>query len=324
MNVHDEELSRRRFLGAASGAAAAGLLLGAQARAEDDRLELKPGIKPSRVVQVRSSMVVEGPVVHRSVVAELIDTALQTLTGKTKTQDAWRRILKPRDIVGLKFNRSGARTIGTSAAVAEAIVASLRDAGWPRSQIVCMELPPDVEAELGTIRAVGGYDSFETDFGSGRDQLALVLRQVSAIVNIPFLKTHNLAGMTCCLKNLSHAFVKHPARYHSNGCSPFIADIAALPNIRSKLKLCLVNALRIVYEGGPEASVDTLSDDGIFVASMDPVATDAVGLMMLNDARSENKLPKMTSSASEIPYLADAHRKGLGVAVPHGIELIHG
>ena len=60
--------------------------------------------------------------------------------------------------------------------------------------------------------------------GGPRDRLAGVLDQVTAIVNVPFLKTHNLAGMTCCLKNLSHALVKHPAQFHTGGCKE-VADI---------------------------------------------------------------------------------------------------
>ena len=148
------------------------------------------------------------------------------------------------------------------------------------------------------------------------------MNQVTALISIPFLKTHNLAGMTCTLKNLSHAFVKHPARYHDGGCAPYIADICALPQIRAKLRLCLVDAIRVVYRGGPEARADRVRDAGLLLASFDPVAADAVGLSVLNELRREAQLEAVAETPGQLRYLADAHRKGLGVAVLTGIDLI--
>ena len=84
------------------------------------------------------------------------------------------------------------------------------------------------------------------------------------MINVPFIKTHNIAGMTCGLKNLSHALVKHPAHYHANGCSPFIGDIVAADPIRKKLKLTIVDAFRVVFQGGPAARVENLHPEVIY------------------------------------------------------------
>ncbi len=270
--TENSQLSRRRFLELATAAAGGSLLPSRATAGTPSRLRMPPGREPSRVIQIQSSQVIQGRTVHRQLVQEMLDRSLQSLTGQTSTRSAWRSILHPDDVVGLKFNRSGQQIIGTSKVLGSALISTLIEAGWPASQIVCIEVPAAFEKQHATTAAIPGYRPEPSDFGSGRDQLALVVDQVSAIINIPFLKTHNIAGMTCALKNLSHGLVKHPARYHSNGCSPFIADIVGDTPIGEKLRLCIVDALRVVYSGGPEATAEATFNEGAMIVSTDPVA----------------------------------------------------
>jgi hypothetical protein len=44
---------------------------------------------------------------RQDVVQEMLDTGLKTLTGKPDPQSAWKTIIKPTDIVGIKNNRWG-------------------------------------------------------------------------------------------------------------------------------------------------------------------------------------------------------------------------
>lgn len=314
-------LSRRAFLGTLAAAGTPMLAFARDTTPQGGSLFLRPGTPRSRVVQVDSPHVLSDPLVHRNLLAEMLDVLLTEVTHQPTSSHAWQSLLRRDDVIGLKFNRSGRDTIGTSPWMLAAIVRSLVNAGFEPKQIVCMEAPARPDVEFGTTLPAPGYDEAPTDFTSGADQLAAVLRQVTAIINIPFLKTHNIAGMTCGLKNLSHALVKHPARYHANKCSPYIADIVALPQIRGKLRLTIVDALRVMVEGGPDGTGEHLSDAGILLASTDPVATDAIGLLTLNDRRRLRGLPPVAASPARIPYLAHAHRIGLGIAVLHGIEL---
>jgi hypothetical protein len=55
--------------------------------------------------------------------------------------------------------------------------------------------------------------------------------------------------------------------------------------------------------------------------SFDPVAADTTGLAILNDIRHAHKIEPIAKFAAEIPFLADAHERGVGVAVWHGIDL---
>lgn len=315
-------LSRRRFLELTAVSIAGTASVASQAtRALDPELAVPPGAPRARVVEIHSADVVSESIVHPAVLREMIATALVAVTQTKDVNLAWKALLSPNDIVGLKFNRSGSSAIGTSEHVARALVESLISAGWPADQIVCIEAPHGFVVESGTLPPAHGFDPAEVKFGSGRDQLAAVLNQITAIIDVPFLKTHNIAGLTCCLKNLSHGLVKHPARYHDHGCSPFIADIVNLDQIRGKLRLCLVDALRPVFDGGPQPTTGAISNAGILLASVDPVAADTVGLAHLNQIRQSEGLDPIARSAAEIPYLLTAHRKGLGIAALHAITI---
>ena len=316
-------LSRRDFLQVAAsitGGCYLSSALGADAPPE--RLKLPKGVPAPRVVQVASRHACAKGKIHKVLVREMLGQTLTSLTGTDSPSAAWHRLLEPNDVVGLKFNRSAQQALGTSEVVADALITSLLDAGWPARQLVCIEAPAEVARRHATLAPIEGYDTHPTDFGSGNDQFASVLRQVTALIDIPFLKSHNIARLTCCLKNLSHGLIKHPARFHAHECSPYVADIVAADAIRPKLRLCLVDALRIVYDGGPEAYPESVEEAGVLLASRDPVATDAVGLALLNTVRQDHKLTPVAPAPEKVPYLAAAHRRNLGIALLQGIDLI--
>jgi uncharacterized protein (DUF362 family) len=308
------------------GALAGACLWGsAHGQTKSPPLRMPLGSPASRVVRLHSPHVIRGLTLEPRHLREMLAQTLGALTGKSSMAEAWASILERGQVVGLKFNRSGQAALGTSPALADAVVESLLGAGWASHEIICIEAPASVEAYYCTAKADPGYDREVTDFASGADRLATVLRQVDALINIPFLKTHNIAGFTSCLKNLSYGLIKHPARYHANGCHPFIADISALPAIRGKLKLCLVDALRVVFDGGPEPESDTVFSAGALMASVDPVALDAAGLILINDVRMGKGLAPVNTlpfASGGMPYLARAHRLGLGIALPQGLEFI--
>jgi len=315
-------ISRREFLGVAASVAGGSVLRPPKSLASDRLSRTLLGRSASRVVRIQNRFVVRGPEVHRPAFGEMLDRALTVLTQKPTTAAAWRSILRANDVIGLKFNRSGQEALLTTSVVGDTIIASLVGAGWSAEQIVCIEAPPEMESRNGTTPAAAGYAEAPTDFGSGSDNLANVLDQVTALIDIPYLKSHNITGLTCCLKNLSHGLIKHPARFHGNGCSPYIADIVGLPQIRAKLRLCLVDATRIVFDKGPQPSAQTVRDEGILLAAFDPVAADSVAATTLNDVRRENGVEPITQPGEYLPYLHDARQMGLGELEPNGIDLI--
>ena len=316
-NPQPPDPTRRDFL-VQSSAVAVGAVLGTPVvQAAGD-----PATRPApTVARVRTEGIVVGRRIHARLLAETLEKSLRLATGKPTGAEAWQSLLAADDIVGLKFNRSGAAGLGTTLPMADAIIQSLTDAGIPPEQIVPIEVPPAVYEEHAVTRPADGWLQEETPFASGSDHLAAVLEQVTAIINVPFLKSHNIAGLTCCLKNLSHGLVKHPARFHANHCSPYIADIVALPAIRNKLKLNIVNALRTVFDGGPEANADGTAALEMLLVSDDPVAADAVGLAELNQQRQGKGLPPIRQEGGKLAYLQAAAEHGLGCADAHSVNV---
>lgn len=312
-------LSRREFI-VGSAVAAGTLALGASSSVAADRVIDRHGMSQVRVVQARSEHVLMPAGIHDEVLRDLLEIVVKRLSGKQDVTDAWHFFLKPDDVVALKFNRNGADTIATSAPLLKALVASLKSAGFSPSQIVAVEVSKELRSATQTQAPVDGWSDETFDFGSGSDQLAAWLDQVTAIINVPFLKTHNLAVMTGALKNLSHAVVKHPARYHDNGCSPFIGDIVALPQVRDKVKLHIVDALRIVFDGGPVPREDAIWDGGFLIGGTDPVAVDVSGVHLLDRVRKAVGLPLI--GETRLPtYLEAADARGVGTSAKHKILL---
>ncbi len=318
-------MSRRGFLrslaGAALSSAAGSSLAGAATRPVEEALPplaTMPTIGPvsqaakSVVADVRAAEVIAGLKLHEQLVLELIEEGLQIATGTRSARDAWHKLIKPDDVVAVKFNHVGARELRTNEVFAAQMVASLGRAGIAPERIMLVEVPPSVARNLKTRPCVFGWSGGKVSFGSGEEELAAFLQEVTAIVNVPFMKTHNIAGMSGCLKNLSHALIRRPALYHADACSPFVGDILALPQIRSKLRVHVVNAIRAVMDGGPEPSPDSIWPHGGVLVSTDPVAADSVALEIINEQRAGKGLEPVGGAQAVIPHVRAAAARGLG------------
>jgi uncharacterized protein (DUF362 family) len=118
---------------------------------------------------------------------------------------------------------------------------------------------------------------------------------VNKIITIPVLKDHRSAGVTLALKNISHGMANNVARTHAgtaegeNRCGVFIPKIVALPVIRQKNVLHIMDGLIGCYEGGPgcwNMSWGTWEQKSLFFAT-DPVAMDHIGWDLLDAERAQ-------------------------------------
>src|SRR5581483_296163 len=95
---------------------------------------------------------------------------------------------------------------------------------------------------------------------------AIVTRLVNKVVALPVLKDHRSAGITMCLKNMSHGMNNNVARSHIGGivhgfgelqvngpnqCNTFIPQAVSHRILREKAVLHIGDGLIGVYEGGP-------------------------------------------------------------------------
>ena len=185
--------------------------------------------------------------------------------------------------------------------------------------------------------SLSGYDKevfYETDAdtpeyraGTGNRSLVskIITKDCTKIINMPVLKDHNQAGVTACLKNLSFGAVNNTARFHKAPmcCSPAVADICAIPGVRAKTVLHILDALRVCYNGGPDAPNPAFMTNysTIYIAT-DPVACDTIGLEVVQRLRKENNLGDLYQTSGHPIHIADAAKKGLGTDVRDRIELV--
>ena len=106
-----------------------------------------------------------------------------------------------------------------------------------------------------------------------------LIKECDVFINVPILKHHGGAHMTCCMKNLMGIVSKDTQRYfHSSGLHQCIAEVCAY----RKPDLNIVDAYRVMTKRGPRG-VD-LSDVVIMKYQMlgtDPVALDTAAARLI-------------------------------------------
>lgn len=274
-----------------------------------------------------------GQSLDSSRVLGLVDRALQSFYNCDSPLEAWRKIAHPGEAVGLKVNCLAGRGISTNVVLVEAICERLQQAGIRSQDIVIWDrLNSDLESagfHVGLhrgVRCIGndsaGFEEELTVYGSVGSLLARTLtRSCDAVINLPVLKDHGIAGVTIALKNLFGA-IHNPNKYHLNVGDPYVADVNMLPAIRQKVRLTICDATTAQYEGGPSYMPQwTWPYNGLLVAR-DPVALDYTGWQIIEAKRAEKGMKSLPALGREPKYIATAagpqHR--LGTADPGRIE----
>lgn len=267
---------------------------------------------------------------------KMLDRAVQALYASDSPLAAWKKVVRPGEVVGLKVNGLAGRGISTNVLLVELICERLREAGLSQKDIVIWDrLNADLESagfRIATrqdqVRCIGndtlGYDEELAIYGSVGSRLSKTLTQVcDAVINLPVLKDHGIAGVTMALKNLFGA-IHNPNKYHLNVGDPYVADVNMLPPIRQKVRLNICDALAAQYEGGPSYMPQwTWPYNGLLV-SLDPVALDYVGWQILEQKRAEKGMKSLGALGRAPNYIATAadaqHR--LGTNDPEQIEQV--
>ncbi|HSW37984.1 MAG TPA: DUF362 domain-containing protein, partial [Acidobacteriota bacterium] len=149
----------------------------------------------------------------------------------------------------------------------------------------------------------------------------IITRDITALINIPFMKDHNISGITGALKN-HYGSIDNPRNYHGNRCDPYIADINQIPAIRDKTRLIILDALRPMANGGPGLRRDAVWDHHSLLISRDPVAVDHMAWKIIDDRRRETGLPALAETGREPISIATAAGRGLGVNNIDNMEVV--
>jgi hypothetical protein len=276
----------------------------------------------SRVALVENPRITSDVGVQKRPLIESLEEGLCIALNKPTAAAAWQSILRKDDKILLKCNRADADRLFTGETMAEVLIGSILSAGFEPGRITLLESAVRTKWADDLARPEFGWTQRIYDFGSGQEQLLRAAEEATAIINVPFLKAHRIAGMTGCLKNLSHGLIRRPALYHGNQCCPYIPDIVAMPEIRGKLRLNIMNALRIIYDTRPDTARDPVDTASALVIGTDPVAVDTVGQTVLDAMRLERALRPVTAEPGLVLQHRLAAEKGLGINNMEYIELV--
>lgn len=304
-------MERREFI-ALTGACAAGLAvagMGSRLYADEPPLIQKK----AKVVDYRNPAWKNKKGPDAAVIRSMIEEGLKAFTGKSTAAAAWKEFVSPTEIVGIKFNNLSGNHTKANQMILDAIVAGLLAAGVKRGNIIPVEA---VDAKFEAEREADMGRETEVDYGHGKTQLTnYLVKQVDALINVPNIKDHSLAGVTGALKNFSHSssLMTNPGAGHGNCCDPFIAEINALKPIIEKRRLTITNGLIGVFNGGPDTSNPQFHfpHDG-FLIGTDPVALDTYQLGIVEAARKEKGLASLHAGSNRPIHLKTAAEMGLG------------
>jgi uncharacterized protein (DUF362 family) len=325
--------TRREFF-AQLGATAAGVALSSSALpAFGGEGKTSP---TSRVVIARDETLADGQVAeHGDLLRKLLDASMQKLAQTPDATTAWRKLFNPKDRVGIKVNTLG---FSTSPAVVEAIVAGLVAAGvaperiliWDRFDVELAKAGFKINKSGSGVQCRGtdaerigsGYQSdVETSGQIGSCFSRIVAEQVDALICVPVLKDHNLAGASLSMKCFYGA-IHNPNKYHGTNCDPYVADVVAHRFIAPKWRLTVCDATQAQYQGGPARQPGYAWPFGGLIVSNDFVAADAVAANLLETKRRAEGLPSLAEEKRPPQHIASAAARGLGIADLSRIEQI--
>ena len=335
MAHHRDTLNRRQFLTqlAAGVGGIGGALSTLPAFAQLSSGQLQPdtateAVPLTPVVEAIGKAVWEDDQLNEDAVSELLDQAMMKLTGRASAKEAWRDIVLPDDIVGIKINPLAGPELSTHSIIVDKIVEGLYGAGVLRKQIIIWDRFEDhllnagypINKDETDVRTIAsdtegvGYDD-EVFYESEKDSVArrenestrsrysqIVTQQVDVIINVPVLKHHAMAGVSGCLKNLAFGSVDNTRRFHGKPryCNPAIAEILEHKVLKEKLVLNIVDGLLASFDKGPTYHAESTWQYSSLFISADPVVLDVLVLQTVNQKREEMELDSVSKLANHI------------------------
>jgi hypothetical protein len=248
----------------------------------------------SRVVLVRDKNVVDrGGQFNQSILQNMLDTAVTALMETPDPVSAWKQLVTPDDVVGIKTNVW--HYLPTPEPLEDAIWSRLLDAGVKKENISA------------------------TDRGVREDS---VFKRSTALINVRPMRTHHWSGLGTLLKNYI-IFVPSPWMYHGNSCEK-LGAIWQLPQVAGKTRLNILVMLTPLFHGvGPHHfSKQYVWPYSGLVVSRDPVAADATGARIIQAKRNSFFSTEKPISPPALHIGAADTQFGLGNSRPERIQLI--
>jgi hypothetical protein len=246
--------------------------------ARADHILVPPGISAPKVLYPQGR-------VDYDVVERLVDSVMECLTGKQKT-DAWRAVFSGTDRVGIMVEVG---RYPVQLATVETVIDRLVNAGINPSNIVVFSADErdlflagfNVSRDPKSVRVMG---TEAEGFRGGATRIAL--DYCDALIDIGSLQVDPEIGFMGCLSN-TLVCVPTPRRVELRRDPSLLGSAGALPVMHQKLRLNLLEAYLPL--------LDTVGKDkvtwqyGGLLAGTDPVAVDVVGRQVLQGCRNASK-----------------------------------
>jgi len=255
----------------------------------------------------------------------VLDRCLSGMADVKDPREALRAFISPGDVVAIKVNCLAGPGLSSSVTVVEALVARLRDIGVSNSKIIIWERTSRELARAGfTLNrykssrplclgndeaGFGPSIEFSGDVGSLFTRV--LAERATALINVPVVKDHDLAGVGCAMKNMYGA-IHNPNRYHDDNCDPFVADVSNHRFIKDKLRLVVADGLTCQYHGGPARVASHQWRPGQLLVSTDPVALDRIAQARIEEQRTQHGMATLDEARRPPRWLATAGGYGLG------------
>jgi hypothetical protein len=248
----------------------------------------------TRVVLVRNQDVVtKKGKIDRDIAGKMLDQAMTALLNRKNKKQAWQRLFKSKDIVGIKSNVW--RNLPTPGEIENAIIENLESIGISRENI-----------------SADDHSVIENP----------VFKKATVLINVRPMRTHHWSGVGGCIKN-PIMFVNNPYAYHDDFCAP-LGQMWKDAGIVGKVKLNILVMFTPLFHGIGPHHYDTkyVWHYCGLLASLDPVAVDTVGREILRTKRKQ-------FFKEERPFKPIAHhieiadkRYGLGTSDLKKIKLV--
>jgi hypothetical protein len=238
-------ITRRDFLRGAAGTAVATAL--------GHRILGKAHAQTTaKVVLIRNADVLAQPDKMQGILESMLDEAVKTLLGTGDPMDAWRKLIKSSDVVGVKSNE------------------------WPK-----LPTPKALEGAIKHRLLEVGVTEENMSIADKGILENPIFQKATALINVRPLRTHHWAGIGSCLKNYIQ-YVPNRSSYHPEACAA-LGSIWSLPMVQGKTRLNILSVLTPQFYGRGANFFDTWyvwPYRGLIVGT-DPVAVDTIGAHLL-------------------------------------------
>jgi len=312
--------SRREFLGKTAKGFAAAALASAATAIFTSKNTLSARSKSKVIIAHASSTP------GKEELRRMLNKSLTVMFNDKDSSAVWRNLFKTDETIGIKVNALGGRRLSTSPLLTAVVVEELLKAGvkeeriiiWDRTERELDDAGYKINSGGSGVKCIGtdslsggGYTGAISFSGEVGSIFSGIMDTCDALINMPVLKDHDIAGLSLGMKNWFGA-IHNPNKYHDNNCSPYVADLSRHPMIKNKQRLIIADAIKVQPNGGPAYKPQWAVEYNGLLVSSDPVALDRTGLDIIDELRKEKKLKTLRDDGRFPHYLPVAEKYGIG------------